>query len=97
MHYSSPHLFIDRRGTVLVGAGRTSLDQVIEAHRKGLSAEAILARFPILTREELQSALDYHLQDGADGIDHGPHHRDARWQRWNETLSEDMGTDLPTE
>jgi uncharacterized protein DUF433 len=90
-----PLVRLDENGVVFVGDHKVSMDDINASHSKGSSMESMLARFPDLTREELQAALDYHAAAGADFVPRGPQQRDADWRRWNATLAEDLGTDTP--
>ena len=88
-------LTLDHTGTIRVGRAKIPLDDLVQAHQKGVSSEGILARFPGLTTTELHAALDYHLSQGSDAVPRGPEQRDAHWRKWNASLEDDMGTDTP--
>lgn len=90
-----PVVRIDETGVMRVGAAGVSLDEIVASQSKGGSIDAILARFPSLTREELQAALDFHAAEGPDVVPRRPEQRDAHWRRWNATIKEDLGTDTP--
>jgi uncharacterized protein (DUF433 family) len=88
-------LRLNSHGVLTVGGADVPLDKIVQAHRQGHDDVAILARFPGMTAEELQAALDYHIAQGGEAPPRGPEQRDANWQKWNATLEEDLGTDTP--
>lgn len=90
-----PALHLDSSGKVRVGKADIPLDDILDAHQKGVKGEQLLARFRNLSGEELQAALDYHLEQEAGAVAHLPEQRDAHWQKWNATLADDLGTDTP--
>ena len=88
-------LRLDESGVVHVGATGVPLDDLVSAHQKGASADSILARFPGLTKYDLQAAMDYHLEQVSGAPPIGPEQRDAKWRKWDATLADDLGTDTP--
>jgi uncharacterized protein (DUF433 family) len=87
------HIRVDEAGIIRIGQSGVALDEIISAHRKGHPVNAILARFPSLTEQEVNSAIAYHLEEAE--APRGPQQRDAQWRRWNATTAEDNGTDTP--
>jgi uncharacterized protein (DUF433 family) len=86
-------IWLDDAGVVRIGKAGVPLEEIVGSHVKGNSTQAVLARFPTLTAEELQAALDYHAANNSDAVPRGPQRRDEQWQRWNATAKEDNGTD----
>ena len=89
------NVHVDECGIVRVGGAGVPLEEIATSYQKGHSLDAILARFPALTREELRTALAQAPAAHTDGVPRGPQQRDAQWKRWNATLAEDTGTDVP--
>jgi uncharacterized protein (DUF433 family) len=55
-------LRLDAQGTIRVGRSRVTLDNVIEAYRRGDSPEAIARKFPAVTLAEVYATIAYYLQ-----------------------------------
>lgn len=52
-------------GVYLVGGTRVTLDTVIRAHKRGLTAEQIAARYPALRLADTYSVVGYYLTNQA--------------------------------
>ncbi len=54
---------VDADGVLRVGDTRVTLDTVIAAYRRGLSAESIAARFPTLDLADVYGVFSYYLHN----------------------------------
>ena len=80
-------IHLDEDGVMRVGKGQVRFDDIVDAYSNKHPPDAILARFPSMTKHELKAAIDHHLSDGSGSVPRGPHERDADWRRWNATLA----------
>ena len=55
-------LRMDSDGAIRVGKTRVALDIVIRAYQHGVSPEAIVERFPVVSLSDLYACIAYYLQ-----------------------------------
>lgn len=61
----APPLTVDAGGAVRVGGTRVTLEMVIAAHRRGLSAEQIAERYETLAVGDVYAVLGYYFRHRA--------------------------------
>ena len=93
MHDAQVMIRLDDTGVVRVGHAGVPLDEIVKVATFGNSQDTVFARFPMLSREEIKTAIAYNQLD-ADSERRGPRQRDVDWRRWRQTAAEELGTDL---
>lgn len=70
----------NEHGVMRIQDTRVTLDSVVYAFLKGLSPEAIRARFPVLTLEQVYGAITYYLAHREE-VEEYLKHQQGLWER----------------
>ena len=92
----TPLVRLDSTGVMHVGRGSVPLEAIVASYRNGNSLEAIIARYPPLTREELEAALEYDIESDSGGYCRGPQQRETRLRPWDPIVIPGIVADVPS-
>lgn len=82
-----PPIRLDRDGVARLGGTRVTLDVVIRAFDRGVSAEEIAARYPVLGLADVYAVISYYLRHAPEVTEYLERRREqsAAVRRENET------------